>query len=258
MPRRALLVLAAMLLISGCTYMQQKQDLMSGGLASREADANAKFQAAKSQNQDLQDQQLQLDREVERNNKRIAAAQADLDRVSAELDAARQRKAVSEAEYRRLKGEVDKTHGDLASVNMQLDAERVTGNVDVAAKERQIQALEKEERAGEGARDVAGVVTSWATASHRQGAFGGATGRGHGGDSGGWSVAAAPRSRPAGMGRLQRPHERRLLRAGLRSRDRRSARPPDAGRGVPAATGCSVFVGETASPIDGRCCRATS
>jgi chromosome segregation ATPase len=143
LPRRALLVLAAMLLISGCTYMQQKQDLMSGGLASREADANAKFQAAKSQNQDLQDQQLQLDREIERNNKRIAAAQADLDRVSAELDAARQRKAVSEAEYRRLKGEVDKTHGDLASVNMQLDAGRVTGNVDVAAKERQIQALEK-------------------------------------------------------------------------------------------------------------------
>jgi hypothetical protein len=50
---------------------------------------------------------------------------------------------VSEAEYRRLKSEVDRTHGDLASVNMQLDAGRITGNVDVAAKERQIQALEK-------------------------------------------------------------------------------------------------------------------
>ena len=143
MPRRALLVLAAMTLIPGCTYLHQKEDLMSGGLASREADTNAKFQTAKTQNQDLQDQQLQLDREIERNNKRIAAAQADLDRVSAELDAARQRKAVSEAEYRRLKGEVDKAHGDLASLNMQLDAGRITGNVDVAAKERQIQALEK-------------------------------------------------------------------------------------------------------------------
>lgn len=116
---------------------------MSGGLAGREAEANAKFQTAKTQNQDLQDQQLQLDREIERNNKRIAAAQSDLDRISAELNAARQRKAVSEAEYRRLQGEVDKAHGELASVNMQLDAGRITGNVDVAAKERQIQALEK-------------------------------------------------------------------------------------------------------------------
>ena len=105
--------------------------------------ANAKFQAAKTQNQDLQDQQLQLDREIERNNKRIAAAQSDLDRISAELNAARKRKAMSEAEYRRLQGEVDKANGELASVNMQLDAGRITGNVDVAAKERQIQALEK-------------------------------------------------------------------------------------------------------------------
>jgi septal ring factor EnvC (AmiA/AmiB activator) len=143
LPRRAILVLAAMLLIPGCTYLQQKQDLMSGGMASREADANAKFQAARTQNQDLQDQQLQLDREIERNNKRISAARADLDRVEAELNAARKRNAVSEAEYRRLKGEVDRAQGDLASVNMQLDAERVTRNVDVAAKERQIQALEK-------------------------------------------------------------------------------------------------------------------
>lgn len=143
MSRRAVLVVGGVLLVCGCTYLHQKEDLMSGGLASREADANAKFQAAKTQNQDLQDQQLQLDREIERNNKRIAAAQSDLDRISAELDAARQRKAVSEAEYRRLKGEVDKAHSELASVNMQLDAGRITGNVDVAAKERQIQALEK-------------------------------------------------------------------------------------------------------------------
>ena len=87
MPRYAFLLLAAAL-ISGCTYIEQKHDLMSGGLAGREAEANAKFQTAKTQNQDLQDQQLQLDREIERNNKRIASAQSDLDRVSAELNAA--------------------------------------------------------------------------------------------------------------------------------------------------------------------------
>ena len=50
---------------------------------------------------------------------------------------------MSEAEYQRLKSEVDKAQSELASVNMQLDAGRVTGNVDVAAKERQIQQLEQ-------------------------------------------------------------------------------------------------------------------
>jgi chromosome segregation ATPase len=142
MPRYSCLLTAAAL-IFGCTYLEQKQDLITGGLAGREADANAKFQTARTQNQDLQDQQLQLDREIDRNNKRIASAQSDLDRVSAELNAARKRNAVSEADYRRLKSEVNETQSDLASVNMQLDAGRVTGNVDVAAKERQIQALEK-------------------------------------------------------------------------------------------------------------------
>ena len=104
-------------------HLQQKQDLMTGGLAGREAEANAKFQTARTQNQDLQDQQLQLDREIDRNNGRIASAQSDLDRVSAELNAARKRNAVSEADYRRLKSEVDETRSDLASVNMQLDAD---------------------------------------------------------------------------------------------------------------------------------------
>lgn len=143
MPRHRLPVLAAMLLIPACTYIEQRRDIMSGGLAGREAAANAKFQTAKTQNQDLQDQQLQFDREIDRNNKRIAAARSDLDRVSAELNAARKRSAISEADYRRLKNEADKAQSELASVNMQLDAGRVTGNVDVAAKERQIQQLER-------------------------------------------------------------------------------------------------------------------
>jgi chromosome segregation ATPase len=142
LPRYASLLTAAAL-ISGCTYLEQKKDLMTGGLASREAEANAKFQTARTQNQDLQDQQIQLDREIDRNNKRIASAQSDLDRVSAELNAARKRNAVSEADYRRLKSQVDETQSELSSVNMQLDAGRVTGNVDIAGKERQIQALEK-------------------------------------------------------------------------------------------------------------------
>jgi hypothetical protein len=142
LPRYASLLTAAAL-ISGCTYLEQKQDLMTGGLAGREVEANAKFQTARTQNQDLQDQQIQLDREIDRNNKRIASAQSDLDRVSAELNAARKRNAVSEADYRRLKSQVDQTQSELSSVNMQLDAGRVTGNVDIAGKERQIQALEK-------------------------------------------------------------------------------------------------------------------
>ena len=148
--RHALLVLASVTLIPGCTYLQQKQDLMTGGLAGRKREANAKFQTARTQNQDLQDQQLQLDREIDRNNRRIASAQSDLDRVSAELNAARKRNAVSEADYRRLKSEVDETRSDLASVNMQLDAGRVTGNVDAGQGAPDSATGAKEEPAGEG------------------------------------------------------------------------------------------------------------
>lgn len=143
MSQRIAFLLVSMGLLAGCTYMQQRQDLMQGGPARREAEANAALQAAKTQNQDLQDQNTQLEREIERNSRRIDAAQADLDRVSAELEAARKRRAVSEAEYKRLKGQVAATSSELSSVTMQLDAGRLGSKVDVPAKERQIQALEK-------------------------------------------------------------------------------------------------------------------
>lgn len=143
MSQRIAFLLVSVGLLAGCTYMQQRQDLMQGGPARREAEANAALQAAKTQNQDLQDQNTQLEREIERNSRRIDAAQADLDRVSAELEAARKRRAVSEAEYKRLKGQVAATSSELSSVTMQLDAGRLGSKVDVPAKERQIQALEK-------------------------------------------------------------------------------------------------------------------
>ena len=115
---------------------------MQGGPWNRVAAANSSLQAAKTQNQDLQDQQLQMEREIDRNNRRMEKTQVDLDRVSAELEAARKRKSISEAEYQRLKREVATANGDMSSVNMQLDAGRVTGSVDNADKERQIKALE--------------------------------------------------------------------------------------------------------------------
>ena len=140
--RSAVVALAALGLLAGCTYLDQRQDLMQGGPWNRIATANTSLQAAKTQNQDLQDQQLQTEREIERNNRRMEKTQADLDRVSAELEAARKRKQISEAEYQRLKREVATANGDLSSVNMQLDAGRVTGTIDNPDKERQIKALE--------------------------------------------------------------------------------------------------------------------
>jgi predicted nucleic acid-binding Zn-ribbon protein len=140
---RNVTMLVAIGLVAGCTYLHQKQDLAEGGPARREAEANAQLQAAKTQNQDLQDQNMALEREIDRNTRRVDAAQSELDRVSAELESARKRKAVTDAEYRRLKGEIAKTNSDLESTSMELNAGRVTGNVDVAAKERQIQALEQ-------------------------------------------------------------------------------------------------------------------
>lgn len=140
---RGLCALASFGLLFGCTYIQQREDLMQGGPARREADANTALQAAKTQGQDLQDQNTQLQREIDRNARRVEAAQSELDRVSAELEAARKRKAVSEAEYKRLKSQLAAANSELSSVNMQLDAGRLGAKVDVAAKEKEIGALEK-------------------------------------------------------------------------------------------------------------------
>lgn len=136
------LTLAAAVLLGGCvnTYMEQKADLRAGGPQARESAARQQYASAKAQNADLGDQLVANQRDIERNDRRIAAAQSELGTVRQDLDRARRSKKLSEAEYRRLKAEVDDVNRDINDLDFKMKA---GGGAATPEQERQIQALER-------------------------------------------------------------------------------------------------------------------
>ncbi|HEY9567505.1 MAG TPA: hypothetical protein VIR38_05400 [Thalassobaculum sp.] len=132
--------------LSGCsTYMDAKADALAGGPQQRVAAAQSNLTAAQTRNQDLQDQQLALQRDIERNEKRIAAAQSDLDKTKVALADARAKKRLSEQEYAKLRKESDALNSELAKLDLQLQADRGKAGAgpDVAAKEARLRELER-------------------------------------------------------------------------------------------------------------------
>jgi Chromosome segregation ATPases len=141
---RSLMVVCVAALLSGCTYLDQKQDLQTGGPARREAEAQAKLKAAQDKQKTLFDQQQAAESDAVAAREELEAAEQQLDEVSrdlktvsAELEAARKRKSISDAEYQRLKAEVGKA-------NQQAVAAHAQGGTDSAQKKKQqIEALKK-------------------------------------------------------------------------------------------------------------------
>ncbi|WP_042697546.1 hypothetical protein [Azospirillum sp. B506] len=140
-----LLAGALALLLGGCvnTYMEQKADLRAGGPQAREAAARQQYASAKAQNADLGDQLVSSQRDIERNERRIASAQSELATVRQNLDRARRNKKLSEAEYRRMKNEVDDVNRDINDLDFKMKANGAATPADTAESERQIKALEK-------------------------------------------------------------------------------------------------------------------
>lgn len=144
--RIACLIALAAAGLSGCsTYMDAKADMVTGGPQQRVAAAQSKLTAAQTTNQNLQDQQVAQQRDIERNEKRIAAAQSDLDRTNVSLTDARAKKRLSEQQYAKLKKEADALNGELAKLDLQIQADRgKTGaGPEVAAKEARLRELER-------------------------------------------------------------------------------------------------------------------
>lgn len=144
--RIACLIAFAAAGLSGCsTYIDAKADAMAGGPQQRVAAAQSNLTAAQTTNQNLQDQQVALQRDIERNEKRIAAAQSDLDKSNASLADARAKKRLSEQQYAKLKKESDAINGELAKLDLQVQSDRgKTGaGPDVAAKEARLRELER-------------------------------------------------------------------------------------------------------------------
>ncbi|MBK4718462.1 hypothetical protein JJL56_06240 [Azospirillum sp. YIM DDC1] len=133
------------LLLSGCvsTYIDQKADLRAGGPQAREAAARQQYVSAKAQNTDLNDQLVSTQRDIDRNERRIAAAQTQLSTVRQDLDRARRSKKLSESEYRRMRAEADDLNRDITELDFKMKAGGVSTPADAADKDRQIQALEK-------------------------------------------------------------------------------------------------------------------
>ncbi|QCN95931.1 hypothetical protein D3093_12025 [Azospirillum argentinense] len=132
-------------LLSGCvsTYMDQKADLRAGGPQAREAAARQQYASAKTQNTDLNDQLVSTQRDIDRNERRIAAAQTQLSAVRQDLDRARRSKKLSESEYRRMRAEADDINRDITELDFKMKAGGASTPAAAAEKERQIQALEK-------------------------------------------------------------------------------------------------------------------
>lgn len=132
-------------LLAGCTYVNQRADLNAGGPQARVAAAQAQLNASQATNQNLQDQAVQVDRDIQRNEKRIAAAQTDLDQTSQALASARAKKQVSNQQYSKLKGELDTLNREFAALDLQVQSDRGKPDAgpEVAAKEARLKELER-------------------------------------------------------------------------------------------------------------------
>ncbi|MBX3604742.1 MAG: hypothetical protein KF788_05710 [Piscinibacter sp.] len=143
---------AAALLLSGCaanTYLDAKRNTAAGGQQERDiAAARGELAAAQAQNVSLSDQKLQREREIERNNKRIRAMEADLRKQDAVLASALKAKQVSQARYNELKREMDAVKAEMQSVDLQNkgDAFGAPDPKADAAKEARLKDLERRKK----------------------------------------------------------------------------------------------------------------
>lgn len=146
------LLAAAALLLSGCaanTYLDAKRNTAAGGQQERDiAAAKTELTTAQQQNVSLSDQKLQREREIERNNKRIRAMEADLRKQDVALASALKAKQVSQARYNELKKEMDAVKAEMQSVDLQNKGDAF-GAPDAkadAAKEARLKDLERRKK----------------------------------------------------------------------------------------------------------------
>lgn len=129
--------------LSGCinTYLEQKADLRSGAPA-REAQANQRLTAAQQKQTSLQDEKVSIERDIERNEKKLASAQTGLDQVKRDISSARSKNRISEANYQKLKADADKLQQEINEIDFQMQSG--TGNqAEVEAKRKQLDELER-------------------------------------------------------------------------------------------------------------------
>lgn len=153
---------AALLLLAGCgTYLEAKRNTAVGGQNERDiAAANATLSSEQARNASLAVQKQQREREIEANNQRIRALQADLKRQDTALANALKSRQLTQARYNELKKEMDSVKADTQSVELQNkgDAFAQPDAKADAAKEAKLKDLERRKKELEAA--LAGLTKS--------------------------------------------------------------------------------------------------
>lgn len=162
--RPAPLLAAAALLLSGCaanTYLDAKRNTAAGGQQERDiAAAKTDLATAQAQNTSLQDQKLQREREIERNNRRIRALESDLKKQDAALASALKAKQVSQARYNELKKEMDAVKAETQSVDLQNKGDALAAPDAKADTAKEVRLKELERRKKELEAALAGLTKS--------------------------------------------------------------------------------------------------
>lgn len=136
--------------ITGCTYIDAKQNTARGGkLETDTAEARRTLASAKQENVQLQQQKAQRERELERNEQRIQALETDLRQQDAMLASALKSQSLTKARHDQLKRDLDAIRKETAAIGQQNDSDRLSGAADAkadAAKEARLRDLERRKK----------------------------------------------------------------------------------------------------------------
>ena len=136
--------------LAGCTYIDAKQNTARGGkLETETTEARRTLADAKRENVQLQNTKAQRERELERNEQRIQAIEADLRQQDAALASALKSQSVTKARHDQLRRDLDAIRKEAAAIGQQNDADRLSGASDAkadAAKEARLRDLERRKK----------------------------------------------------------------------------------------------------------------
>lgn len=146
------------LLGGGCAagvYLDARRNVAPGGQQERDiAAANTQLTAAQAQNAQLQQARTQRERDLDDNDRRIRALEADLHRQDATLAAALKARQVTQGRHDQIRRDLDALRADMQAVQMQNRGDRLAKTSEPgadAAKEARLRDLEKRKKELEGA-----------------------------------------------------------------------------------------------------------
>jgi hypothetical protein len=149
--RLALVSIVLGVTLSGCeTYLDAKKNVAPGGQLERDtADARRELDQAKRENVRLQQAKVDRERELERNERRIQAIEADLRQQDSALASALQAKKLTKTRHDQIKRDMEAIRKETAALGRQNDSDRLSGASDSkadAAKEARLRDLERRKK----------------------------------------------------------------------------------------------------------------